>query len=122
MSLELEEVIGTIESLLNCSDKMNQKWNNFLDKLNIDDQLKEQIRNPVSVEIMVKKESQRFILTIETESFLTIEEIERIENALAEAFYPYAAYVFPRNNYSLDAMDKIYPYLTYRICKKTLFF
>ena len=101
---------------------MNQKWNNFLDKLNIDAQLKEQIRNPLSVEIMVKKESQRFILIIETASFLTIEKIETIENALAEAFYPYAAFVFSRNNYRLEAMDEIYPYITYRISKMALFF
>jgi len=100
---------------------MNQKWNSFLDKLNIDAQLKEQIRNPLSVEIMVKKESQRFILIIETPSFLTIEMIGKIENALAEAFYPYTAYVFPRHNYRLEEIAEMYPYLTYRINKKALF-
>ncbi|AMP20158.1 hypothetical protein AZF37_02315 [endosymbiont 'TC1' of Trimyema compressum] len=101
---------------------MNQKWNDFLDKLNMDSELKEQIRNPLNVEIMVKKESQRFMLIIETEFFLTIEKIQIIEGVLEKAFYPYGAYVFPRNNYVLDAIEKMYPYLSYRISKKALFF
>lgn len=101
---------------------MNQKWNDFLDQLDIDKDLKEKIRNPLNVEIMVKKESQNFILLLEADTFLAIEMIETIENALEKAFYPYDAYVFPRHNYRIETVDALFSYLTYRIGKKASFF
>ena len=102
---------------------MKEKWFDFVNQLEINDEIKKKLINGNNIESTVNQEKRKMDINIEFNDFFYLDELIQAEEKIGEYFKPYEVRLMP-NYIKCDNVDLIEftKYLNFRLTKEMPFF